>query len=309
MGRIISIYFNIDRTYLTVVNNTPSGLSLDYVNSTNHRVDIENFNSEESNLGITELYKIFNEINMELSILTVTLSSETIPVTQFPGTPDLSKSDLLELAEFELKQIYPHFNFTDFSVSIVPFEPRKNGSMSYFASFMPKENHDIIEQILAPLNLPIKNIEVSQFNAHSAFLYNYPEMADKVVAILGYQGQFLDLSVLKNGKPIYYNLSSLSNENDIPDIIDKEYNKLIADYVDQVDAAYYFGNALNKVNSIMMWESCSLMMVMEAKRLNAFRMMKSSLDQRQKDYCSRVFHLYPPCIGGCMPSKHEVIKF
>ncbi len=306
MSKTLSVFFNIDRTYLTVVEHTPKGLSLDYINSTKNRINFENLGASLE--GINELHEMFDKLPEGIVRTTVTVPAEGVMVTQFPGRKNLSNSDLQKLINLELRQIYPQFNFEDFKITITPFLANNN-KQTMLAVIIPMEDYETINRIMEPLNLPITNIEISQLNAHSCFIYNYPEMVDKTVALLSVQSQFMDFSIIKNGSPAYYSLSSISNPELVGEVFENEYNKIIPSVFDSLDAVYFFGSGLNKNVSMALWETSMLLGIMESKRLNAFRMMLSNLDRRDREYCSRTFQLYPACVGGCLPTKHEHIKF
>src|SRR5690606_8724237 len=125
---------------------------------------------------------------------------------------------------------------------------------------------------------------------------------------LSVQGQFMDISVLQKGKPIYYNLIALTDFKEIGELFEKEFTKIVPDYVSALDACYFFGAGLNKPVSMMLWETASLIGIYEAKRLNAFRMMKTNLSEREQQYCSRTLHIFPACTGAGLPSQHKIIK-
>ena len=46
MKKILSIFLNLDRTYLTGMSIDEDGVSLDYINSTIHHIDLEGFKSD-----------------------------------------------------------------------------------------------------------------------------------------------------------------------------------------------------------------------------------------------------------------------
>ncbi len=307
MSKTLSVFFNIDRTYLTVIEHTANGLSLEYVNSTKSRINFENLGA--SIKGVDELHELFNQLPDGIARATVTMPAEGVMVAQFPGRSDLSKKDLEKLVSLEIRQIYPQFNFEDFKITLTPFLASNTKKQTMLAVIIPLEDYETINRIMEPLNLPITNIEISQLNAHSCFLYNYPEMRDKTVALLSVQNQFMDFSIVKNGTPAYYSLSNISRIDAIGEVFENEYNRIVPSLFDSIDAVYYFGSGLTKDVSMMLWETSMLLGIMESKRLNAFRMMLSNLDKRDKEYCSRAFQLYPACVGGCMPARHDFIKF
>ena len=308
MKKILSIFLNLDRTYLTGMSMDEDGVSLDYINSTIHHIDLEGFKSDESRNGTSELNKNFLEMDFEPDEISVTLPSESVFVTKFPVNLDLSDDEISQMLNLEIRQMYPQCEREEFITFIVPLLPENPKLHQMMGVIVPKENLIAIDELVKVLNKPVVNFDIAQLNAHTSFLYNYPEMADKTVLFLSLQGQFMDVSILKAGQPVYYNILAISDYNQTGDILEKEYAKIVPDYVNGIEACYFFGAGLTKNISMMLCETAGLLGIFEAKRLNAFRMVKSNLSKREKEYCARTFHIFPACIGAALPSQHKIIN-
>lgn len=307
MKQTLSIYFGTDRTYLTVVEPKSTGLELVYINSTQGAIDLENIDDESSLLAAQELEVYLSELHGDIGRIAVTLPSDSVLVTHIPGKKDLSQEDIVKLVNLEIRQNYPQFNFDDFTPSVIPLAPRLDGKEMLLAVIIPRKEYTSCKELLSTLKVPITSIEISQMSAHNALLYNYPEEKDKTAAVLNIGKQFVDISVITKGQPIYYNLASFQDKNKIGDLCEDEFSKILSEYVEFIDSAYFFGSELtldllNKANETIMG------LVMESKRLNAFRMMSCNLDNRTNEYCIRTAHIYPPCIGACIPSYHDKTK-
>ncbi len=307
MDTVLSVFFNVDRVYVAHVGITSKGLSLKHVNSTRSRVDLENIDSDTSRQGIVELEEILREINFAGGRLSATIPAESVLVTQFPGSPDMKANDLRQLLQLEIQQGYPQFNYDDFTSIMVPMLSGNEQKKMMKAVIVPKQIYSAISDILKPLNRPLDKIEISQFNAHSAFLYNYPERVDDTIALLGVQSQFVDISVIVGGQMAYYELTALPGPSALAEVCETEITKILESHIDKIDAAFFFGSGLTKDQYLSVWET-SMLLGFESGRLNAFRMMDSTLSQREKEYCSRTMHIFPPCIGGCIPSCHERLR-
>lgn len=307
MSKTLSVFFNIDRTYLTLVDGKKEGMELLYLNTTESRIDLEFPDSDASVLGAQELEIMMSEFAADVDRLTVTLPAESVLVTKFPSKENISKDDLCKLVDFELRQNFPQFNYNEFTISATPLEPRLDGKLMMLGVIIPNNIFDTASKVLKPVGKNIDFIEISQLNAHSSFLYNYPETAKSNVALISVQSQFLDISLSKDGKPAYYSLQSFSSIDKIGEIIEKEFARILTENAQTIDTAYFFGSGLTKEILMICWET-AMMLGIEAKRLNAFRMMKTGLSKREREYCSRTFHLYPACIGASIPPYHERIK-
>jgi Tfp pilus assembly PilM family ATPase len=302
----LSIYFNIDRAYLAILSQTAKGLKLDFVDATRNKIDLEYIEDPESQEGIQEIHTFIEKVRGQINHISVTIPAESVFVTQFPGKQGMSEDQLSKLVDLEIKQAFPQYNTDEFVSNIYPLEPDKRERSMMLASIMQR---DIINTLAETFKeyLPVSNIEISQINAHTAFSYNYPDSMEKNIMIMGIQDQFIDLSLIKSSKPAYYNLLSFSNKDKLGEMIEEEYNRLKEEVADRIDGIYFFGTGLTKELYFQAWEMASFL-DLETNRLNAFRMITTDLDQRAKDYCSRMQHVFPPCIGAAIPDYHNRIR-
>lgn len=307
MSQILSIFFNIDRTYLSVTEPTTKGLSLSYVNSTLNYIDLENLDDNGSLKGIEELDLILSNLDFTIDKIDVTIPAESVLVTQFPGRTGMSEIELRELIALEIRQAYPQFNPNDFSSNLIPMGDRLDGQSMMLAVIIPFEIVKSVHKILGKYDIPINNIEISQLNAHNSYLYNYPENIYKTTAIVGVQNNFIDLSIIKNMKPIYYDLISFTDKNQIGILLLEEFDILNTSVANDIEDIFFFGTGLtNDVLTVaeQTFEGTGI----NHKRLNAFRMVITKLTEREIEYCSRTMHIYPPCIGGSFKAYHDRIK-
>jgi hypothetical protein len=307
MKKILSVYFAEDRIYLVLAKPSDKGLILNWAGSTEHHVDFPNINDEPSILAAQELEAILTGLNMnEIGRVSVTLPADVALITQFPGKVDISMEHLQKMVDLEIRQAYPLFNYEDFSSSVHKLSPKNDGSQMMLAVILAKQDFENARKLMATLNKPISNIEINQINSHSAFLYNYPEKGWQTVGLMSVQKNFIDFSVLKAGVPSYYSLISHSGRN-IGEILNNEIEKISSIQSGKIDTLFFFGSGLNKELFDELSNAADELGLSNG-RLNAFRMMKSDLDERQREYCSRTSHIFPGCIGGCIPSYHERIK-
>lgn len=305
MKRILSVYFNIDRTYVAALDVTPKGLDLVYINSTEHPIDLENPEDDLSVLASQELEIFISDIS-DISEVNITLPAESMLLSQIPGRLDMDNHQIKQLVGLEIRQAFPQFNFDDFSPIIVETGERMDGKQMLIAEIIPTKVLENAQKILAGTNLKINRYDVSQFNAHNSLLYNFPGQMEKAVALVSIQQQFIDLSVVKNSQPIYYSLVNFNSPDEIPAICENEFNKIMTDYVDYVETAFFFGSGLT-LEIYKKAEAKLTEFLMTSVRLNSFRLVSTQLGQREKDYCSRVAHIFPACIGAAVPPYHKYI--
>lgn len=309
MAQTLSIFFNIDRTYISVLEPTTKGLSLSYINSTLNYIDLENLEDEGSIKGLEELDIILSNLDFEVDKIDITIPAESVLVTQFPGREGMTEIEFRELISLEIRQSYPQFNENQFSSNLIPMGDRIDKQLMMLAVIMPVEIIKSLMNILDKFHIPINNIEISQLNAHNAYIYNYPENIYKTTAIVGVQNNFIDLSIIQNMKPIYYDLISCSDKNQLGELLIDEFNNISNFIVKNIDEVFFFGTGLTmELLDITKKTFKKKDFDVSVERLNAFRMISTQLSQREIDYCSRTFHIYPPCIGASFKSYHERIQ-
>jgi len=308
MDSVLSLFFNMDRTYIALLSIGDKGLVLEHVDSTDEGIDLENYQYEDTAARQADLLSRVEPYLDKVSSISVTLPAESVIVTQLPADINQSQDTLRQLLALEIRQNYPHFNLDDFVANIIPMSAKKSGTDSVLGVIFTSELIKNCTDLLKPLGKDIINIDFSQMNAHSAYLYNYPENWDKSVMIFSIQNNFIDISVVKDGRPCYYNLLSYSTNAEIPVIIEKQYEHITSEIAEVIEGAYFFGTGLTKDLYLQIWETCMLLGV-ETARLNAFRLVDTELDTRRKEYASRVQHIFPPAIGGSFKPYHERLKF
>ncbi len=307
MSNILSVFFSSERVYLTFSRLSSKGLKLLNLNSTEFPIDLEDISSDNSTHAAQELEILISGLPEKIDRVTATISAENALVSQIPGDGSIAESDLKNLIRLEINQAFPTLNFNDFSANIYPLAPKKDGSKRMIAVIIPKKIFKSAKQVLKPCGRSIDNIEISQINAQNAFIFNYPELIEAPVALLGVDRQFVDISVVKDSAPVYYNLVRLPGASKLGEICKTEFEKILKDYAANIQSAYFFGPGLSKkILDQAQKEVAGL--VMQSGRLNAFRMVSTELDDRDKQYCSRLLHIFPPCIGGSMTSYSERIK-
>lgn len=308
MKSAISVFFNIDRTYMSILTPVDNNLRLDYVEATRNKIELDSLFDANEDAGVIELRNFIEKERNKINRVSVTIPAESVFVTQFPGSKVMTKEQLGKLVNLEIKQAYPQYNTDEFISNIIPLAKNKKGQEMMLASIMQKDIIETCKEIFKDF-LPITNIEVSQMNAHSAFIFNYPELLEKNIMILGVQDQFIDVSVLVNSQPAYYSLLSFSDvdRNKLDSIIENEYNKIIANTVEHIDGIFLFGSGLTK-KIFSTAQTVGAKIGIETNRLNAFRMVVPNVEERVQNYCKIMQHVFPPCVGAVIPSYHERIR-
>lgn len=179
-----------------------------------------------------------------------------------------------------------------------------DGTELLLATLVPLSFLQLIEQRVAA-SIPVI-ATTRQFSAHSALLYNYPETHTSTSMLIGVYETTVEISVLTNGAISYYNAIPLQSVDTLADICDAEIEKILSGYAPMIHGIYCFGSAL----TLDVFSSIKVRLTglaLQIERLNAFRLTKSTLTVRQREYCARLAHIFAPSIGAALPLVHNAV--
>lgn len=303
MEPTISIYFDNDRTYLALFEPDNKGLSLAYINSTNAPIDFANALEFEDSAGVAQLNELIMEIAGAASKCSVSLPMESVFAHQFPAPIGLSPSETQDLLRLEISQHFPHHDAKEFTSSVFPLYPKLNQTQMMLAIILEKNTLSLLNMIVTQLYSELDRVEVAQLSAHNALAYNYPEFSNQTIAVFGVQGNYMDVSVMKNNQLAYYHLIPLNRGDNVGEKCENEIQKILEEYVPFIDSAFLFGSHLNKI----MLDQAINKLSIPVQRINTFRMLTTTLGERERQYCSRIAHILPPCVGAILPSINRSI--
>lgn len=298
MEPTIAVYFDYDRTYVALLEPDPKfAYSLAYINSTERPID---FNGTVENAiasqGLLDLNDIMAEIGGAASRITVAMTMECAIVHTFPIPEEATRAQIRQMLNMEINQNYPQFEKGQFRSRVYTLPQNNKGKDSALATITDKMTPRIPEIALLPLNGRIDRMDMAQFTAHDAYCYNYPELASQTVALFGIYHKFWDLSVVRDGKIATYISIMGDSVRDFGGECESYIQKIIETHVPFIDAAYFFGSGLTSARL----SDATAKMSVPVHRLNALRMLSTSLGERERDYCSRVAHILPSCIGSAV---------
>lgn len=301
MEKVLSVYFDTDRTYIAKVIQDPEGLELEYLNSTSLPIDLESIHLDPDLSILQDVEKIIDQTTQDFDKINIVFPADSIMIAQMPSKLDIKREEIVELVSLEIKKFYPNLNISNFEIQVFQLPVSQSQTFSQVAVIIQKSDINFFNSFFAKYNKNIYYTYASQIAAANAFLYNYPELIDKYSVIAGAQNNYLDITILKNNQLIYLGLVNYHNTTEIPELLEQEINKLIGKAVPKLDGGlFYYGNDINKDVSMALWE-ISMLLGFEGKRLNAFRMLKTKLDTRDREYISRTLQIYPSCIGATIP--------
>jgi hypothetical protein len=305
MKNTLSFHFESDITTICGLSKNSKGLELLSVDTVHQGIPPLGDNIEIFKSGLSKVLKKVESQIKEAERITISLPAETSLAKQIPYIDSTEEDKLRELLTFEIELLFPKFTVDDFYVKLFPIEGKNKSAQMQLAILMEKNLMQVIQDTFEKFGKSVDVFQVRQLAAHATFMYNYPESITNTVVILGIQEKFLDVSILREGKLIYYDLASFNSIKDIGTICQTEITKLLSGTVSFIDNVYLFGNSLT-AESLSLAHASLFGIIQKVERINAFRMITTNLDQRTKEYCSRTSHLFVPCIGSALLDPHKV---
>lgn len=300
--RILSIYNSLHETYSVLVKNNPEGLSLDWISTINTPFEFDENDINFNENSISEFRSQFEDIQDRVDGVSIVFPAENIMVSQFPINADVAEEDVKSLLDIEIKKAYPKLDINDFAIDTIKLGNESNQQQKIMCIILPKLDIIRYEEFFSKYNKKIIATYVSQIAAANSFIYNYPELRSSVSVIVGIQGNFLDFTIVKNSKIIYYNLLSYQQNSDIPQSLTNEISKIKSIIDNSIMAGVFcYGEDLNE-QLFREIEATLKDNAINTYKLNAFRMMRTNFNDREIDYCKRVSHIFPSVIGASFPS-------
>jgi len=307
--RILSIYNSLRYTYSTMVKNDPKGLELEWFSTIDTPFEYEENGVDFLENSIQEFKNQFELVKDKVDGISIVFPAEIIMVSQFPIEEDVQEEDIRSLLNIEITKAFPTLDIQNFVIYSYRLEKRADNQDILMCVIYPKIDINRYEELFSNYNKEIISLNVSQISAANCFLYNYPEYRNTVSAIVGIQGNFVDFTILKNSKILYYNLLSYQQDVDIPQILTNEILKVNESIINKIDNGLFcYGEDLNDGLFNEIKESLTLIGV-GTHKLNAFRMMRANFNEKEIDYCKRNMHIFPPVIGASFPSFFEALTF
>ncbi len=304
----LSVYFDEERIYIALLKKGIKGIELIDIDVTDHPFSFIDIDYKSNLLAKSELNQILSEFEKyEINRVSITLPTDNILISQFPAHPNISEEELKSLVDFEIKNSYPQFTYDDFNSNVYLIKPT-DSKYKLLAVIISKKDLEICKDLISKLNTPVDNIEISQFNAHNSYIYNYPDKNWEVIAFFNISGNFIDFTILFEKELLHYSIIATSTDPEISFILDEAIMNSTLKYNVKIESIFLFGSKLNKYifdESKKLFSAKSI----DCNRLNAFRMIETKLDARKREYCSRMAHIFPPCIGGFFQSLHKKFKF
>ncbi|MBL7999754.1 MAG: hypothetical protein JNL32_14105, partial [Candidatus Kapabacteria bacterium] len=291
---ILSITFNINRTYAALCTLTQRGLRIEQIDAISEEIDI--FNDDVlAGEGLALLHELLFTLKMPPSAIHLALPPEAMLVQHIPSMPGAPPDEVRDMLSLEIMQNAPDLDLDDYDAALYPMNPKLDASEMTLAVMTEQSVLHRISKMIGAFGTPVVQVMPRQFATHSAMLYSHPELRKKSVVVFGIKGRTIETSVVHQSQLAYYNATPVANAGAISEMCDGEIEKVLSSYLPYIDAAYFYGDSLTReVLSAVSSRISGVISTVE--RLNPFRLSYSeSLTQREREFCSRMAHAYAPC--------------
>lgn len=297
---ICSLYFQPHRTSVAVLEMSDNGFSLRHLQHLTAIINLDD--SADGSATALELCDLLEHLDGTLHKVFVTISSEYSLLTHIPAV-EKDSLEFLELLDLEVRTHFPDRERTDFYAKVTPLGV--NGEMN-LVSLIDKELLVRIEKIVSNLGVPLTDVNVAPFASINSFSYNYPELRNKYVMLVEVCKDAIEYIMMYDNRIIMYEYDGYSSDADLADKIEMKVGSMSSRLGVALAGMYFYGETLSREQYISCWE-IGMILAADSKRLNPFRMMDTSLEQRDREYISRTFQMYTQCIGGGLPTQLDVV--
>jgi Tfp pilus assembly PilM family ATPase len=336
---IATIYFDSYRTYCAVLEQAQSATDafvLTHLDATNEALDFSRPLDEIlASSGFHAMIRMLAPLQGRVRSCAFAMTMESVLAHQIPYSNTLTTDELRRLVRLEASAHLPEYDSSKFLATIYPLYGFAASPFMAMSVLVSETITSIAEHAARSINADIQRLTIAQTSAHAALRFNYPEERG-VVALIGLQRGYIDISIVRN--TVLLHTMTLSLEQELSETLheaaelgyDAEkqalertgLGKLCADALQEaasavqanIEIAYFFGAdltkaALDEVSANPFFADAALNAdaTRRVKRLNPIRQLSTTLDERMKQYCARVGHILTPCIGAALPEVQSGI--
>ncbi|MDR0927942.1 MAG: hypothetical protein LBO69_09315 [Ignavibacteria bacterium] len=300
----VAIYFSKNKTLLSVLERTETAFYVHYVKSFS-AVDLNDITSEAASMAVFEIGDALENFIGQTSRVFVTVDTNYYTMTSIPGNVPIGSNEFSDLMNLEIRQTNPDASIDDYRIKLTQL-PAGTGSPMNLVVIISNAIVDAADAFIQNFGLRMTDINPIPFSAINTFTYNYPDNATHNCLLVNLYDPILGFAIISNNNLLGIEYVTLTKDASIAETIESKIDSIMQSHnITDLDAIYFFGDEINRDQYFVCWE-VGLIKGGDSRRLNPFRMVKTNLEQRDQEYCARVFHQYVSCIGGALPTFFPV---
>lgn len=152
--------------------------------------------------------------------LAVAVDSSRMFLATIPVDASLSGAPLQEHLQWEIAQYFPDVPAAEFIVDSHVLAERPDAAARDLLSVaVPRRYTRLLSRAARQAGLELSLVDVDHFSAETALRVNYPDTANKFLALVGVKEHRLDVSLIRGGSLESYSYHAVSSNGEIVDRI------------------------------------------------------------------------------------------
>ncbi|MFM7773527.1 MAG: hypothetical protein ACKO9V_01615 [Candidatus Kapaibacterium sp.] len=304
MESTLSIVFNEDSVLCAMFEPQAKGWQLSDLAVFNGWYDVFIDDFAATSVG-AQLTAYVTSVASRIKDVRIVLPSNAVLNRYLPYLPSASQEQIGELLELEIMQSAPETSVPSYRAAFYPLRSLRETGSVMLAVLNRKSAENNIRNVFLRLGIMDCMFVVRHVCAHSAFLYSYPEDGAETAVLVNVDRTACDVSVLHKRVTTYYNTIPFTEGEDVAKLIARECEENILTMMDSQPTLVLHGDA---VTPALIKETGVLLdrMVRSVRRLNAFRMCTTSLDEQHRGFAARSAHRFAVNVGGILQRQLAV---
>ena len=149
---------------------------------------------------VEELKELFSANKFLAGFISYALPPDPVFINMIPADPSLKGPELNAYLQWEMEQYYPGTPPKDFVIDSHALRSAKGAPKELFMVSVRKNMIGFIQKVTADLNMKLNIIDIDQFSTEKTLLFNYPEVLDHPIVLVGLRYGFVDASLVHKGE-------------------------------------------------------------------------------------------------------------
>ena len=164
---------------------------------------------------VYELEELLKENKVHSKTISFALPTEPILIKVIPVDATLQGTELRSHIQWEFEQYYPNVPVQDFAISAYPIQSPKKNIKHLFLVGLRRGLVGFLKRAASELRMQVRLIDIDHFSAEKALRHCHPEILKENVMLIGLRGDYLDASLVCQGKYTDYRGFSTEHLDDL----------------------------------------------------------------------------------------------
>lgn len=147
-----------------------------------------------------ELGGLLKQEKIEAEFISFALPTEPVFINVIPVDATLEGAELASHLQWELEQFEPHIPAKDCIISAQPLPGGDGETRNVFVVSVHRGTVGFLKKAASGLKSKLKFVDVDHFSSEKSLRFNYPELKEKVVMLIGLRRGRIDASLVLGGE-------------------------------------------------------------------------------------------------------------